>query len=186
MIQTAKALFGLITKTGGFVEAGPGANLAGVRARRRDGSEADLAAYRGQVLLIVNVASKCGCTPQYNDLAALHARHKDRGFAVLGFPCNDFAGQEPGAADEVAAFCSMKFGVEFEIFEKVHVKGSEQAPLYARLTGAENGPYAGAIGWNFTKFLVDRDGVVQARCAPHINPADPRLDAAIQRILGPA
>lgn len=184
MLQTAKAFLGMLTKRGGFLEAGPGACVHGVPVRRRSGEGIDLAEYRGKALLLVNVASKCGCTPQYHALAALHARYADQGFAVLGFPCNDFLGQEPGSADEVATFCSVKYGVEFEIFDKVHVKGADTAPLYTRLTGPENGPYAGAIGWNFTKFLVDREGIVQARCEPQLTPDDPRLIAAVERLIG--
>jgi glutathione peroxidase len=183
MLRTVKALVGMATGIGGVVEGAPGARVGDVAVRTRDGGMRPLSKYAGQVLMVVNVASKCGCTPQYHDLVALQQRFQDRGFRVLGFPCNDFAGQEPGTADEVANSCSTRFGAEFEIFEKVRVKGGDCAPLYARLTGPANGPYAGAIGWNFTKFLLDRQGVVRARLEPHVKPGDPRVINLVEALL---
>lgn len=162
-----------------------------------------LADWRGQVLLIVNTASKCGLTPQYAGLEALHARFKDRGFSVLGFPANDFAGQEPGTNDEIAAFCETSFGVSFPLFGKIAVTGAARHPLYTTLTTAA--PEATSVSsedfraklkgygitpteapevlWNFEKFLVGRDGKIIARFAPDTAPDAPAVIAAIEAAL---
>jgi glutathione peroxidase len=164
---------------------------------------ATLADWRGQVLLIVNTASKCGLTPQYAGLEALHERYKDRGFSVLGFPANDFNGQEPGSNGEIAAFCETSFGVTFPLFGKIAVTGAARHPLYAALTAAA--PEAASVSgedfrarlrgvgitpteapdvlWNFEKFLVGRDGRVVARFAPDTAPDAPALVAAIEAAL---
>jgi glutathione peroxidase len=150
-----------------------------------DGTEQRLADYRGKALLIVNVASRCGLTPQYEGLQKLHAEYGPRGFAVLGFPCNQFGGQEPGSNADVQAFCTTSYGVTFPMFSKIQVNGGGRAPLYAWLTGqptAPDGP--GDIKWNFAKFLVDRGGAVVARFEPSTAPAAPELRAAIQKTLG--
>ena len=147
-----------------------------------DGSPAPLDAYRGKVLLIVNTASKCGFTPQYEGLEALHRDYAARGFEVLGFPCNQFGGQEPGDAAEIANFCSLTYDVTFPVFAKVDVNGGEADPLFERLkTDAPGVLGSKAIKWNFTKFLVDREGRVVDRYAPTTKPADIRVD--IEKLL---
>jgi glutathione peroxidase len=138
----------------------------------------------GRTLLIVNVASKCGLTPQYAGLEALHERFEDRGFAVVGFPCNQFGGQEPGSADEIAEFCSMTYGVSFPMFEKIEVNGPDRHPIYTELTAtADAEGQAGDIQWNFEKFLVGPDGDVIARFRPMTTPEAPELIEAIEANL---
>ena len=170
------------------------------------GSPTTLAEYSGKVLLVVNVASRCGLTPQYTALEALYQKYKDRGLVVLGFPANDFAGQEPGTNQEIATFCSTEFPVTFPLFSKIAVTGPDQHPLYRELTGAvpehivngqfrenlagyaaKNGfpapnPLPGIL-WNFEKFLVGRDGKVLARFAPDMTPDDRRITTAIEQAL---
>lgn len=142
-----------------------------------DGSDVSLEAYRGKVLLIVNTASKCGFTPQYEGLEALHRDYADRGFEVLGFPCNQFGAQEPGDAAEIATFCSTTYDVTFPVFAKVDVNGPDAAPLFDALkTGAPGLLGSKGIKWNFTKFLVDREGRVVDRYAPTTKPEDLRGD----------
>ncbi|HVZ77752.1 MAG TPA: glutathione peroxidase [Gemmatimonadaceae bacterium] len=152
-----------------------------------DGREQTLAPFRGQVLLIVNVASKCGFTPQYEGLEALYRTYKDRGFAVLGFPCNQFGFQEPGSEDEIRQFCSLTYDVTFPMFAKVDVNGSSAHPLYEYLKSAQPGVLGSeAIKWNFTKFLVDADGRVRERYAPQVTPEKlaPDIEAALARATG--
>lgn len=157
--------------------------LHAIPVARADGSTGDLSAHAGQVLLIVNTASKCGFTPQYEGLEALHRRYADRGFAVLGFPCNQFGAQEPGDADEIATFCRLTYDVTFPMFAKVDVNGPDAAPLFRHLKHEAKGLLGSeAIKWNFTKFLVDRDGKVVARYAPTTKPE--ALDQDIERLLG--
>jgi glutathione peroxidase len=139
--------------------------------KRLDGRPQDLAAYRGQVVLIVNTASRCGYTPQYADLQRVYDRYRERGFVILGFPSNDFAGQEPGSDSEIAKFCRANYGVTFPMFSKIHVRGEEMHPLYARLTSLPE-PIGGPVSWNFQKFLLDRSGEVVARFAPRLRPTD--------------
>ncbi|KQM72316.1 glutathione peroxidase [Sphingomonas sp. Leaf20] len=147
-----------------------------------NGTPASLAAYAGKVLLIVNTASKCGFTPQYEGLEALHRDYADRGFEVLAFPCNQFGGQEPGDAAEIANFCSLTYDVTFPVFAKVDVNGGEADPLFERLKADAPGVLGSkAIKWNFTKFLVDREGNVVDRYAPTTKPADIRTD--IEKLL---
>ncbi|UYY59141.1 glutathione peroxidase [Sphingomonas sp. S2-65] len=147
-----------------------------------DGGAGDLSAYAGQVLLIVNTASKCGFTPQYAELEALWRTYRDRGFAVLAFPCNQFGGQEPGDAAEIANFCSLTYDVSFPVFGKVDVNGPEAAPLFEHLKAQAPGLLGSTgIKWNFTKFLVDRDGRVVERYAPTTKPAS--LSGAIEALL---
>jgi len=152
------------------------------RMKRIDGQEQDLSDYRGQVLLLVNVASKCGLTPQYDALEDLYETRKDEGFAVLGFPANEFAGQEPGSDDEIADFCRSTYGVKFPMFSKIVVKGDGIHPLYAYLTSLP-APLGGEIQWNFQKFLVDRKGRVAARFDPRTTPDDPALVAKLEALL---
>jgi glutathione peroxidase len=150
-----------------------------------DGSDANLADYSGQTLLIVNVASKCGFTRQYEGLEKLYEQHVDRGFAVLGFPCNQFGGQEPGTAEEIQEFCSGRWGVTFPLFEKIDVNGANRHPLYAALSAtADAQGKAGDVDWNFEKFLVSRDGKVLGRFRSDTEPDDPALLAAIEQDLG--
>jgi glutathione peroxidase len=167
-----------------------------------DGADVSLGDYQGDLLLIVNVASKCGLTPQYEALEAVHERFRDQGFAVLGFPANDFAGQEPGTNEEISEFCSSTYGVQFPMFSKIVVTGEDKHPLYAELTSAmpsAEGDKAvfrdrlkgfgmtptedPEILWNFEKFLVSRDGEVIARFAPDVTPDDERITSAIEREL---
>jgi glutathione peroxidase len=148
-------------------------SLHEIFARRLDGSERDLSGFRGQVLLIVNVASRCGFTPQYAGLEALHRKYHARGFSVLGFPCNQFGSQEPGDAAEIGSFCSTTYDVTFPMFAKIDVNGAEAHPLFKLLKSEKPGLLGTeGIKWNFTKFLVDRDGKVVARYAPKDAPAD--------------
>jgi glutathione peroxidase len=136
-------------------------------------------AYQGQVLLVTNTASKCGFTPQYEGLEALHAELQSRGFSVLGFPSNDFMGQEPGSEEEIAEFCTLTYGVKFPMFEKVSVKGDDATPLYRRLTEATGE----SPGWNFHKYLIDRDGKVVGSFGSRTKPDDPDLRAQIEALL---
>jgi glutathione peroxidase len=138
-----------------------------------DGSPSSLAPYKGKTLLLVNVASKCGLTPQYEGLEKLQKTYADKGFSVLGFPCNQFAGQEPGSAEEIAEFCSNTYGVSFPLFEKIDVNGEARHPLYEELTKANDAEgNAGDITWNFEKFLVSPEGEVVARFRPRTAPED--------------
>ena len=176
--------------------------LEDIALTRIDGSPDTLAAHRGKVLLVVNVASQCGLTPQYAGLEALHARFRDRGFEVLGFPANDFGGQEPGSDSEIATFCETGFNVSFPLFAKASVLGPGKQPLYQALTAAApskrgdpeqfrtmlrgHGMTPSAdpeVLWNFEKFLIARDGSVAARFAPAVTPDDPELVAAIESEL---
>jgi len=147
-----------------------------------DGSDADLGTYAGKVLLVVNVASKCGFTPQYEGLEALHRKYADRGFEVLGFPCNQFGAQEPGNAEEIANFCSLTYDVTFPVFAKIEVNGSGTDPLYGELKKQVPG-FLGTEGikWNFTKFLIGRDGNVVERYAPTTKPEE--ISADIEKLL---
>jgi glutathione peroxidase len=149
-----------------------------------NGKPLDLAQFRGTVALVVNVASRCGLTPQYAVLEQVHERYADRGFSVLGVPCNQFGGQEPGTADEIAEFCSATYGVTFPLTEKIEVNGAGRHPLYQTLTAEPDaGGYTGDIRWNFEKFLIGPDGVVRARFAPPTAPDAPEVLAAIEAAL---
>jgi glutathione peroxidase len=177
-------------------------NLTTIPLKTIQGADASLADYAGKVLLVVNVASKCGLTPQYEGLEALHERLEDKGFAVLGFPANNFGAQEPGSNDEIANFCTTNFGVKFPMFEKISVMGEDKHPLYAALTAAiptkQGDPEAfrerlkgfgmtpnpdPEVLWNFEKFVIGRDGKVAARFAPTTAPDDAALVAAIEAEL---
>ncbi|MGW4497565.1 glutathione peroxidase [Micromonospora sp. NPDC004336] len=151
------------------------------------GGPADLAQHRGRALLVVNVASRCGLTPQYAGLQALHDEYAERGLVVLGVPCNQFAGQEPGTAEEISDFCQVKYGVTFPLTEKVDVNGPGRHPLYAALVGAADAEgHTGDVRWNFEKFLVAPDGTVAGRFAPTVQPDSADLRAAIEKVLPPA
>lgn len=148
------------------------------------GQEVDLSKYQGKVVLVVNVASACGLTPQYEQLQSLHKKYNDKGLAVLGFPCNQFGKQEPGSESEIAEFCKANYGVEFDMFSKVDVNGDGACPLYKHLTKLDTKPKgAGAVTWNFEKFLIDRKGNVVARFAPRTSPDDPEVVKAIEAAL---
>ena len=179
-------------------------NIYDIPLRRIDGTSATLAEYRGRVMLIVNVASKCGLTPQYAGLQTLHAKYSERGLAVLGFPCNDFAGQEPGSDDEIATLCDTTFGVTFPLFSKVNINSTPRHELYERLIAAQPTARVNSgsalretltkhgllpkqqsdVLWNFEKFLVGRDGQLRSRFAPDIAPHDAGLVSDIETALG--
>ena len=149
-----------------------------------DGSPADLSDYEGKALLIVNVASQCGLTPQYAGLQQLHEQYGDRGFAVLGFPCNQFGAQEPGTSDEIKTFCETNYGVTFPMFSKVEVNGDGRHTLYDQLTAVEDAEgQAGDVQWNFEKFLIAPDGEIVARFRPMVTPEDAALVGAIEEQL---
>lgn len=152
-----------------------------------DGNDVALSKYQGDVVMIVNVASKCGLTPQYEALQAVYTKYSGQGFTVLGFPANDFMRQEPGTNEEIKFFCTSKYNVTFPMFSKISVKGDDKAPLYQFLTGEEsNGEFAGDINWNFEKFLVGRDGKVIARFSPKTAPDAEEVTAAIEKALAQA
>ena len=147
-----------------------------------DGTEVPLSRFEGKALLIVNVASRCGFTPQYEGLEALHRELADQPFEVLGFPCNQFGAQEPGKADEIASFCSTTYGVDFPMFDKIEVNGPKRHPLYDWLTSQKKGLLGSRdVKWNFTKFLTDREGRVVARYAPQVEPK--AIKADIEKLI---
>jgi len=155
--------------------------LAG-EVKRIDGSKADLADYRGKVVLVVNVASRCGYTGQYAGLQSLYEKYKDKGFVILGFPANDFGAQEPGSDADIREFCSTKYGVTFPMFSKITVKGSGKSPLYASLTEAADPK--GEVSWNFEKFLIGKDGTIVGRFKSGVAPDDAKLVQAVEAALG--
>jgi glutathione peroxidase len=149
-----------------------------------DGQPMPLAKFHGKVMLIVNVASKCGFTPQYEGLEAVYEKYKDQGLVIVGFPANNFMAQEPGTNEEIKTFCSTKYNVKFPLYSKISVKGEDKAPLYQFLTDTNANPKTGGeIKWNFTKFLVDRDGKVIARFESAVKPESPEVTAAIEKAL---
>lgn len=149
---------------------------------RLNGDSDRLGAYRGRVLLVVNTASECGYTPQYEGLQKIYERYRDRGFAVLGFPSNDFGKQEPGSDEQIGKFCRMNYGVEFPMFSKCAVLGEDAHPLYRELA-SRPAPIGGAVTWNFEKYLVDREGRAVARFDPEVEPEDPRIIERIEALL---
>jgi glutathione peroxidase len=159
-----------------------GGNLQEIALKDIDGKATSLKAYAGKVLLVVNVASKCGLTPQYKALEATHQKYKDKGFSVLAFPSNDFGSQEPGSNQEIKEFCSTKYNVTFPMFDKLHVKGPEQHPLYAALSGKDS-PFPGDVKWNFGKFLIGRDGRIIKRFEPKVAPDAPEVTQAIEAAI---
>lgn len=149
-----------------------------------EGNDVNLSDYLGKVVLIVNVASKCGFTDQYGPLEALYKKYKDQGFVILGFPSNDFLRQEPGTDQEIKAFCTLNYGVTFPMFSKIAVRGKDEAPLYQDLTEKKTNPnFSGGIKWNFTKFLIGKDGTVVDRFAPTTKPDADKVIAAIDKAL---
>ncbi len=147
-----------------------------------DGKDTSLKAYAGKALLVVNVASQCGYTGQYSGLEALWQKYQSQGLVVLGFPCNDFGAQEPGTTAEIKQFCASNFAVSFPLFDKLHVKGAEQHPLYEALTGSSS-PVAGPVKWNFGKFLISREGRILARFDSDVEPASAELTKAVESAL---
>ncbi|MFN0136334.1 MAG: glutathione peroxidase [Phycisphaerae bacterium] len=171
-------------KNGAAVTAASAKSVLDFSMKTIDGTPVDLSKYKGKVVMIVNVASKCGLTPQYEQLQALHEKYAAKGLAVLAIPSNDFNGQEPGTNAEIKEFCKTKFGVGFDLFEKVPVKGEEASELYKFLTAADRGEkLAGPIKWNFTKFLIDREGKLVERFEPRVKPDDKQVTAAIEAAL---
>ncbi len=161
------------------------ANIYDFTMNSIDGQPVSLESYKGKVVLLVNVASKCGFTPQYAALEAVYEKYKDRGLVIVGIPANNFAQQEPGTNAEIKTFCTRKYNVSFPMMSKVSVKGDDQTPLYKFLTDNSTDPqFAGDIKWNFTKFLFDRDGKPVARFEPPVTPDSPQVTAAIEAALG--
>jgi glutathione peroxidase len=187
MTVAALALLGIALDASGRLEASeksaesPYAALYQIPLRTIDGEKTTLAEHTGKALLIVNVASKCGLTPQYEALEALYRRYSDRGFTVLGFPCNQFGGQEPGSAEEIKRFCRLRYDVTFPMFEKLEVNGTERHPLYKVLTAVpDDSGYEGDIRWNFEKFVISADGTSIKRFAPATKPDSAAVVAAIE------
>ena len=149
---------------------------------RLNGQEEDLSAYKGKVVMVVNTASKCGLTPQYKGLQAIYDQYRDKGFEILGFPANDFMGQEPGTDEDIAEFCEMNYGVSFPMFSKISVKGDEMHPLYQEITTMPE-PIGGEVLWNFQKYLLDREGNVVKKFGPRTTPEDPEVTTAIEELL---
>jgi|SRR6188474_2128230 len=177
-------LAGVVAACVGSANADEKAGALGFKMKSIAGKEVDLAEYKGKVVLMVNVASECGLTPQYEELQALHDKYKDKGLVVLGFPCNQFGKQEPGTDAQIAEFCSGTYNVKFPLFSKIEVNGEGAAPLYKYLTALETKPKdKGNISWNFEKFLVGKNGTVVARFAPKTAPDAPEVVALIEAEL---
>ena len=172
-------LFSLLLMTLNAEDSSP---LYQIPIKTIDGDATSLKEYKGDVLLVVNVASQCGLTPQYKGLQKVFTDYKDRGLNVLGFPCNDFGAQEPGTNREIKVFCTTRYDVSFPMFDKLHVKGKEQHPLYEALTGTDS-PFPGEIEWNFGKFLIDRDGRIIKRFHPRVEPQSKEVTDAIEAAL---
>jgi glutathione peroxidase len=150
-----------------------------------DGKDVTLSEYRGKVILVVNVASECGNTPQYKDLEALYRKYKEKGLVILGFPANNFGEQEPGTDAEIKKFCTSTYSVTFPMFSKISVKGDDQHPLYRLLTSKDTDPeFAGDVKWNFQKYLISRDGTIIGKFAPKLNPLSEEVTVAIEKALG--
>ena len=178
-MKTIALLVALIAMT---TIAAQAESLYDIKLKDIDGKDTSLAAYKGKVLLIVNVASKCGYTKQYTGLQALAEKYKDKGVVVLGFPCNQFNGQEPGTNEEIKAFCSSKFNVTFPLFDKIEVNGEKRHPLYVKLAGKDS-PFPGDIKWNFNKFVVGKDGKIANRFDSKVAPESEELTKAIESAL---
>ena len=167
-----------------IVKADADTTIQNIPLKDINGNDTSLKSYAGKVVLLVNVASKCGNTPQYAGLEALYEKYKDKGLVIFGVPSNDFAGQEPGTAEEIKAFCTQNYGVTFPLMAKVHVKGAQKCPLYAALTGSQ-AAFPGEVEWNFGKFLIDRNGKVIGRFNPKVKPEAADLVQAVESALGP-
>jgi glutathione peroxidase len=179
MVGVMKTIAILIALALAQVVSGQTKSLYDIPLKDIDGNDTSLRAYQGKVLLLVNVASKCGNTPQYGALEALQKKYESQGFTVLGFPCNDFFSQEPGTPAQIKNFCKSTYDVTFPLFEKLHVKGPEQHPLYAELTGPDS-PFPGPIDWNFAKFVISRDGKIVKRFKSRVKPDNQEVIAAIE------
>lgn len=166
----------------GVISARAANSVHDIKINTIDGKPTSLAEFKGKVVLLVNVASQCGLTPQYKALQELQEKYSAKGFTVVGVPCNDFGSQEPGTSEEIQKFCKENYKVSFPILEKVHVKGADQHPLYARLTG-KGAEFPGEIKWNFGKFLIGRDGAVMKRFEPQTKPESSEVVAAIEAAL---
>jgi glutathione peroxidase len=178
-MKTIALLFAFSLMTNLTVRA---ASIYDIPVKDIEGKSTTLSAYKGNVLLIVNVASRCGFTPQYTALEATYKKYSDQGFVILGFPCNQFGGQEPGSDEEIKQFCTSKFAVTFPLFDKIEVNGANRHPLYEQLAGKDS-PYPGNIGWNFTKFLIGKDGHILKRFDSKTKPDSPEVVAAIEAAL---
>ena len=171
-------------KTENAMAATPANSVYDFTLKDIDGKDTSLSQYHGKVLLLVNVASRCGFTPQYAGLEALYEKYKDRGLVILGFPANNFMSQEPGTNEEIKSFCSLKYNVTFPMFSKISVKGSDIHPLYQYLTDKQTDPqFGGDVKWNFNKFLVGRDGKIIARFEPPVKPDSDEMTQAIEKAL---
>lgn len=158
------------------------ASIYDIPVKDIDGTATNLSAYKGKVLLIVNVASKCGFTPQYTALEATYKKYSDQGFVILGFPCNQFGGQEPGSDEVIKEFCTSKYFITFPLFDKIEVNGANRHPLYVMLAG-ESSPFPGNIKWNFTKFIISKDGKILNRFDSKVTPDSPQITTAIEAAL---
>jgi glutathione peroxidase len=157
-------------------------NISDITVKDMNGKDVHLSDYTGKVLLIVNVASKCGFTPQYEGLEKIYKKYKDKGFEILAFPCNQFGGQEPGTNEEIKNFCTSKYGVTFKLFDKIEVNGPDRSPLYERLTGNTN-TEQGDVKWNFEKFLISKDGEIVARYRSKVTPESDEITGAVEKEL---
>jgi glutathione peroxidase len=178
-MKTFALLVSLITMT---TLAASAQSIYDIKLKDIDGKDTTLAAYKGKAVLIVNVASRCGYTKQYTGLEALFQKYKDQGFVVLGFPCNQFGGQEPGTNEEIKEFCSSKFSVTFPLFDKLEVNGANRHPLYVTLAGKDS-PFPGDIKWNFNKFLVGKDGKILNRFESKVTPESDEMKKAVETAL---
>ena len=178
-MKTTALLFAFSLMTTFAVAA---ASIYDIPVKDIDGTATNLSAYKGKVLLIVNVASKCCYTPQYKALEAVYKKYSDQGFVILGFPCNQFGGQEPGSDEVIKEFCISKYFITFPLFDKIEVNGANRHPLYDLLAG-ENSPFPGNIKWNFTKFLIGKDGKILNRFDSAVTPDSPEITAAIEAAL---
>lgn len=180
-MKALKPLIAMIAASATLLAAtGPG--ISDIPLKDINGKDTSLKEYKGKVVLVVNVASKCGLTPQYTALESTYRKYKDQGFVIVGFPCNDFGAQEPGTPEEIQTFCKSKYDVTFPLMSKLHVKGAEQHPLYAALTG-KDAKFPGDIEWNFGKFLIGRNGEVLQRFSPRTAPDDASVSGAIEAAL---
>jgi glutathione peroxidase len=179
-MKTLMALLTLLAVP--MMVSGATSSLFQIPLKDINGEPTSLKAYEGKVLMVVNVASKCGLTPQYKALEAVYQKYKDQGLVVLGFPCNDFGNQEPGTNEEIMEFCAVNYGVTFPLFDKLHVKGPGQHPLYAALTG-ESSPFPGEIQWNFGKFIIGKEGRILARFEPRTTPDAKEVTESIEKAL---
>jgi glutathione peroxidase len=175
------ALFAALTMVTALT-ASAAQTVLDVPVKNIDGKDTSLKEYKGKVMLVVNVASKCGYTKQYTGLEAIQQKYKAKGFTVVGFPCNQFGGQEPGTNEEIKQFCSSKFNVTFPLFDKIEVNGANRHPLYTMLAGKDS-PFPGDIKWNFNKFLIGKDGKILKRFDSKVTPESPEMTAAIEAAL---